>query len=170
MKKTLYLLVVICTIGCAGCSSNNQENQDINENVTTTVAEKATIEETTEVTTIEETTEEQIIQLDLSGKWKQTNSKSEDDWQEAIIEGDIIEIYWVSDGGDTKSLYWAGTYEAPAEGIKTYSWDSVNDHEKTNGSMLASSDDTKTITYEDGELSYEVSAMGTTSIVRLQKK
>ena len=41
---------------------------------------------------------------DLSGQWKQINSDSEDNYQGAIVDGDIIEIYWVSDGGDTYSL------------------------------------------------------------------
>lgn len=165
MKKALCLLVAIGLMCSVGCSSNAQDNLDSDENITSAV-----VEESTESTTIEETTEEQITQIDLSGKWKQTNSKSEDSWQEAVIEGNSIEIYWISDNGDTKSLYWVGTYETPDEGVKSYSWDSVNDHEKTDVSMLASSDDTKTITYEDGELSYEVSAFGTTTIVRLSKK
>lgn len=49
----------------------------------------------------------------LSGTCKQSNSKLDDSYQEAVISGDQIEIFWVSDGGDSKSLYWAGTYEAP---------------------------------------------------------
>ena len=106
---------------------------------------------------------------DLSGTWKQSNSNSDDSYQEAVISGDTIEIYWVSDGGDSKSLYWAGSYDAPSEAVDTYSWNSVNDHEKTDSSLLASGDDTKTITYEKGEISYSASAMGTTTTVRLKK-
>lgn len=107
---------------------------------------------------------------DLTGTWKQTNSGSEDSYQEATISGDTIEIYWVSDGGDTKSLYWAGTYEAPSEPVDSYSWDSVNNKSKTDGALLASGDDTKTITFENGELSYSASALGTTTTVRLEKQ
>ena len=105
---------------------------------------------------------------DLTGTWKQTNG-SEDSYQEATISGDTIEIYWVSNGGDTKSLYWAGTYEAPTA-AGAYSWDSVNDHEKTDSSLLASGDDTKTFTYEDDVLSYSASAMGTTTTVKMEKQ
>lgn len=68
---------------------------------------------------------------DLSGTWKQVNSNSSDSYQEATITANTIEIYWVSNGGETKSLYWAGTYVAPSEAVDTYSWSSVNDHEKT---------------------------------------
>lgn len=105
---------------------------------------------------------------DLTGTWRQTNG-SEDSYQEAAISGDTVEIYWVSNGGDTKSLYWAGTYEAPTS-AGAYSWDSVNNHEKTDSSLLASGDDTKTFTYEDGVLSYSASAMGTTTTVKMEKQ
>ncbi len=49
----------------------------------------------------------------LIGTWKQTNSNSTDMWMEAEITADTITIQWVSDDGDTKSLYWKGTYTAP---------------------------------------------------------
>lgn len=107
---------------------------------------------------------------DLTGTWKQSNSETEDAYQEAVISGDTIEIYWVSNGGDTKALYWAGSYAAPVDATEPYSWDSKNDTEKTATALMASSDDTKTITYEKQELSYSVSALGMTTKVRLQKQ
>lgn len=106
---------------------------------------------------------------DLTGVWKQINSNSEETWQEATIEGDTITIFWVSDEGDTKSLYWAGTYTAPSTKEEPYSWDSVNDHEQTDAALLASGEDTKTMTYEKGQLSYSASALGTTMTIRLEK-
>lgn len=107
---------------------------------------------------------------DLTGEWKQINSNSEDSYQAATITADTIEIYWVSDGGDTKSLYWAGTYAAPETADEPYTWDSENDHSKTDTALLASGDDTKTMTYENGVLSYEASALGTTMTVKLEKQ
>ena len=83
---------------------------------------------------------------------------------------DLIEINWVSDGGNTKSLYWAGTYVAPTEPTNDYAWTSENDKEKTGMALLASSDDTKEFTYKDGVISYEASAMGTTKKVELTKE
>ena len=106
----------------------------------------------------------------LIGEWKQTNSNSDDSWQSATIGEDAIEVYWVTDNGDTKSLYWAGTFKAPETADESYSWDSENDHEKTDYAMLASGDDIKTFTYKDGELSYSVSALGTTTTVKLEKE
>ncbi|MDJ0306783.1 hypothetical protein [Dehalobacter sp.] len=106
----------------------------------------------------------------LAGEWKQTNSKSKDSYQAASINGNIIEIYWISNNGDTKSLYWAGSFVAPTTADEPYKWDSENDHSKTNNAMLASSAGTKTITYQNGILSYEASALGTTTTVKLEKQ
>jgi hypothetical protein len=103
---------------------------------------------------------------DLTGEWKQTNSKSADAYQSATITGNTIVVNWVSDNGDTTSLYWAGTFTAPTE-AGTYSWDSTNDTEQTSSAMLASGDPTKTFTFENDEISYDVSAMGTTVKVKL---
>lgn len=107
---------------------------------------------------------------DLTGDWKQVNSSSDDSYQQATISGDTIEIYWVSDGGDTKSLYWAGSFEAPATADEPYSWESKNDHDKTDSALMASSDDTKKFTYEKNQISYEASALGTTTTIQLEKQ
>nr|DAP85378.1 MAG TPA: protein of unknown function (DUF4969) [Caudoviricetes sp.] len=106
---------------------------------------------------------------DLTGEWKQVNSNSDDAWQAATITGDTITINWVSDGGDTKSLYWAGTFTAPTTADEPYSWDSANDKEQTGKALLASGDETKTFTYANGQLSYEASALGTTMTVKMEK-
>lgn len=107
---------------------------------------------------------------DLSGQWKQINSNSEDSYQGAIIDGDVIEIYWVSDGGNTRSLYWSGTYSAPATTEEPYSWESINNEEKTAHALLASSDSSKTFTYKSGQISYSASALGSTSTIRMEKE
>ncbi|MFU7515602.1 hypothetical protein [Clostridium sp. HCS.1] len=145
MKKIViislcFALITTLFIGCSSSKTSNDNN----------------------------TTEKQIP--DLTGEWKQENSKSDDSYQSATIIGDTITIYWVSDNGETKSLYWAGSFIAPTTADEPYSWDSENDHSKTDSSLLASSDDTKTMTYENGVLSYEASAMGTTTKIKLKKQ
>ncbi|MDB8711635.1 hypothetical protein [Mediterraneibacter gnavus] len=115
-----------------------------------------------------ESTTEKKEPLDLTGTWK--SEEVEGSYQEATISDSVIEINWVSDGGNTKSLYWAGTYVAPTESTDKYSWISENDKEKTGTALLASSDDTKDFTYKDGVISYEASAMGTTKKVELTKE
>ena len=107
---------------------------------------------------------------DLSGEWKQVNSNSEDSYQSATITGDVIEIYWVTESTDTKSLYWAGSFVAPETADEPYTWDSVNGTEKTGSALRGSGDGTKTFTYQDGQISYDVSAMGMTQTVKLEKQ
>lgn len=114
------------------------------------------------------TTKKQIP--NLTGEWKQENNKSDDSYQAATISGETIAIYWVSDNGDTKSLYWVGSFVAPTTADEPYSWTSKNDHSKTESALLASRDDTKTMTYQNGVLSYKASAMGTTTTVKLKKQ
>lgn len=116
----------------------------------------------------QEQKQEEVQAPDLTGEWKQTNGTSKDSYQTATITGDTIEINWVS--ADSKALYWAGTFAAPETADEPYTWDSQNDHDKTGSAIMASSDDTKTFTYSDGQISYDVSAMGVTQTVRLEKK
>ena len=106
--------------------------------------------------------------LDLTGEWKQVNSNSEDSYQVATISDSSIEVNWVSP--DSKSLYWAGTYEAPTEAVDSYSWDSENDTSKTANALMASDAETKTFSYKDGKLSYELTALGTTMTVEMERQ
>lgn len=106
---------------------------------------------------------------DLTGTWKQAAPEDPDNYQEAAIQGDTITINWVTDGGKTKSLYWSGSFQAP-EKAGEHSWESKNDKSQTDGALLASSDDTKKFTYKDNKLSYEASAMGTTTTIELEKQ
>lgn len=145
MKRAIVtLLVAFMLVGLAGCGGGSGTGQP---------------KETTPPTP-----------PDLTGEWKQVNSNSDDTWQSATISGDTIEVYWVSDNGDTTALYWAGTFVAPENTDEPYSWDSENDKEKTDSALLASGDDTKTFTYEDGQISYSASAMGVTTTVKLEKQ
>lgn len=109
------------------------------------------------------------VPADLTGTWKQNNSNSTDSWQEAVIKDDAIEINWVSNKGDTRSLYWAGSYTAPTEPGNSYEWESKNDHSKTDGAILASSDDTKKFTVAGGVLSWHASAMGTDMVIKSER-
>lgn len=150
MKKVFEILMAgaLATMLLAGCSSGSKAEQGSGQSA-----------------------QQAVELLNLDGTWKSTNSASEDSWQEAVIDGDAITINWVSDNGDTKSLYWAGTVVQP-DGVavdEVYTWDSENDKSKTDSALLASSDDTKAFTYDNGELSYEASAMGTTKTVRMER-
>lgn len=111
-------------------------------------------------------TEEAASPADLTGEWK--SADVEGSYQSATIAADSIEVNWVSDGGKTKALYWAGSYEAPSE-AGDFTWDSKNDTEKTGAAILASSDPIKTFSYSGDVISYEVSAMGVTKTIELKR-
>lgn len=148
MKKKIMslLMATILSLSLVACGGNESESPAKNQE------KKEEVKEPT----------------DLTGTWK--SEENNGTWQEATITESSIEINWVSDGGDTKSLYWAGSYDAPTEYVEDYSWTSNNDHEKTDMALLASGDDTKDFSYKDGVISYEASAMGTTTTVNLTKE
>lgn len=162
MKRTLPTILIagVLAAGLVGCSGSPAPT------VTVTTGGGSDAIEETEAASDDATAPETEV-VDLAGEWVQNNSNSEDDYQAATITDSEITIYWVSDGGDTRSLYWAGTVDVAADAGTSFSWDSVNDHEQTDMAILASGDDTKTFTFEYGEISYEVSALGTTTVVRL---
>ncbi|MDE7243265.1 MAG: DUF5067 domain-containing protein [Oscillospiraceae bacterium] len=93
--------------------------------------------------------------LDLTGEWMQKNTPEDVQRQVIRITADTIEVYWVPEGGEGYALYWAGTYEAPANAREPYRWKSVNDRERTGESESGETDKTKKFTYKDGLLTYK---------------
>lgn len=157
MKKLIGILVCSMMLLLGGCGSSE----------TVTPTEKATkpVEET--ATPTEEKKDEK---LSLIGTWKQTNSESEDSYQKAVISEDSIEVYWVSDGGATEALYWAGTYEEATTNDKEYVWSSVNDTEKTSVAIMASDAESKEFRYKNGVISYSLTALGETMTVEMERE
>ena len=97
------------------------------------------------------------------GEWTEKDGSAES-WQEAVVTDGRIEVYWMTP--DTKSLYWAGTFEAECDGTKV----SENDKEATGAALLASGADTKDFECAEGEIAYDVTAMGVTKTVHLVRK
>ena len=120
-------------------------------------------------TPVAEPTKEPAKPADLTGTWKQTNSAAPDSYQEAEIAGDVITINWVGDNGDTKSIYWVGSFTAPTDATAPYKWTSTRDEAATESAMLASQDPTKEFTFQDDTISYSASALGTTTTIKLKK-
>lgn len=117
----------------------------------------------------EASTAQAAAPLDLTGEWEQAGEAGEGNTsiQSATIVDDTISIYWLNDG--EKALYWAGTAGLPEDAADSFTFDSENDTDRTGTALLASSDETKTFTFEDETLSYEVSALGETWTVDLQQ-
>lgn len=112
-------------------------------------------------------TEKEKINLD--GTWSQINSNSDTMYQMAGISGDKIEVRWIDKDNDTEYLYWVGSVKLPKNPGNEFTWDSENDISKTSNALMASSDKTKTFTYSDGQISFQVSFMGATTTVKLEK-
>ena len=89
---------------------------------------------------VEYLTEDRTVPPNLEGEWKETVNDKADSFHGIYISGDTIEIYWVSDGGKSKTLYWAGTYTPPADGVEPYTWESHNDTRRTSAALLATGD------------------------------
>lgn len=148
-KKLLPLSLLLCLVFLlCSCSSTEQEPPQISNG---------------------QGQSEPAAPPDLSGEWIQDGADPSETYQAATISGNTIEINWISDNGSTKALYWAGSFTPPTES-GDFSWDSENDKSKTDMALLASGDDTKTFSYIDGKIVYEVTAMGVTKQIALIKQ
>lgn len=107
--------------------------------------------------------------LSLVGEWKATNSEAEDAWQSAVITDDTISVDWVAEGGDTTAIFWIGSYIAPTEATTTYEWESIGDTEKMSTALMASQEEKKRFSYDDGVLTYEVSMMGVSKQITMER-
>ena len=92
----------------------------------------------------------------LTGDWKEKGNGSS--YHYAIITDNAMEIYAVS--GNTRSLYWAGTFTPPETAEEPYTWESDADQVKMNNQLFTSSLDKKEFTYDKGTISYTSSIMG----------
>ena len=110
--------------------------------------------------------EEEVEILDLTGNWV-SKEKGDDTYLAGYIKDDVIELFWIYESDNMSALYWSGSYVAPEDDVDEYKWESVNDKSKTNGALLASTADTKLFEYSNGELKYEMSALGTTTTMIL---
>ena len=109
--------------------------------------------------------------VDLTGTWKQTNSDYSDAWMEAEITDDTITVYWIGANGDTKALYWKGSYDKPDK-AGDWQWTSQGDTAAMQESMTSSQDATMDFTYTkaDGVSWEQDSPMGDTMVVKTAKQ
>lgn len=161
-KKTIAMAVAaMLALGLGACG--NASSTKANNGAGSTSQSQATKKKPAEKKPVEQP-------ADLTGTWKQTNSGSDDSWMEAEITADTITIQWVSDNGDTKSLYWKGSYSAPDK-AGDWKWTSQGDTAAMQASLLGSQDATKDFTYTNADgVSWETTAMGTTTVVKTAKQ
>lgn len=112
---------------------------------------------------------DKTVPPNLTGEWRAPDTSNKDAYHGIYISGDKIEIYWISDGGATRTLYWEGTYDAPADGKEPYTWESYSDPGNASG-LLAAAGSTKEFTYANGIISYSASALGMTTTIEAKKQ
>ena len=157
MKHRFLAPLAVAALFLTGCSAADSDATSTGGNASWSTAP-------------EETQAPPAEPLDLTGEWKQTNSKSADSYQAATLSADRIEVNWVNDADSTKAVYWVGTYAAPTEDTETYSWESQADAAALENALLASQDPTKSFAYANGVLSYELTAMGVTMTVEMERQ
>jgi hypothetical protein len=98
----------------------------------------------------------------LAGTWV----SSEQPGFEAVITPDQITVYFVD--GETKSLFWKGTFPETATESEIVS--SAGDVDAMASSLLGSTETIKPFTFTGEEITFEFSMMGTSTIVHTAKK
>lgn len=121
--------------------------------------------------TTPEQKQEQKQPLSLDGTWQATNSADPaTSTMEAEIKEGTITIYLVNVKEDTKMLYWQGTVPTPDTTEDKYDFTSEADTEALSQSLLGSQDKTKDFKYENGVLSFDFTALGTTKTIKMERE
>ena len=113
---------------------------------------------------------EEAQPLNLDGTWVQTNNSGDIAYHEATIAGEVMTIDWVNEEDESRSIYWIGTFPIPETTDDAYTWTSVRDQEATASALLSAQVDSKDFAYENGEIVYEMTALGTTKTIRLERE
>lgn len=151
MKKFVFVLIFILLL--SGCEKNSPDPQKNEGTATESFSGETKTVETEEIP-------------DLTGAWVQKGYENRESFMFAAIADEQIEINWSMNNGALQTLYWAGSYILPTE-PGPYSWESVNDKSKTDSALFASGDNTKTIYYDDTEISFSVTVSGKTGVITL---
>lgn len=151
---TLVLLLSLCSCGQTNVPQGEKTPSDSTESLTQKGEENSEAHQTGYIP-------------DLAGNWAQKGEENSETYQAGYIDDEKIELFWVTDNGESYTLYWSGTYTVPSSAAKEYEWISVNDKTKTNSALMASTDETKRFSYQNGEIKYEVTAFGQTKEVIL---
>jgi hypothetical protein len=101
----------------------------------------------------------------LDGKWRQVGHGEGEDGMIGTVDGDMIAL-WISGDGN-QYTYWCGTFEAPKDS-KAYTFTSKADKANMTG-LLASQDDSKEFSYENGKITFKFSMRGETTDVVMEQ-
>jgi hypothetical protein len=102
----------------------------------------------------------------LVGEWSQVNASS-DGWMMASISGDSIQVNLR--GRDSSSIFWMGSFDTSRRPSGKFKVVSLGDQDAMKWDITASTEQQKTFTYDSGVLSFEFSAMGSSTTVLMTK-
>jgi hypothetical protein len=156
MKKILLSTLVFAVLGFSGCSEPQNKSDPAPSSASVAPPEPAA-------------TEEPPSAPDLSGTWKQSNSRSDVDYMTAEVAAGVMTINWVLGSQDIDAIFWVGSFQPPSDASTPYTWTSTRDAAATETALLASTEDTKDFAYRDGTISFEVSIQGESATVELKK-
>lgn len=104
--------------------------------------------------------------ISLIGEWQQVDSDS-NGWMSATISSESIQVNLR--GRDSKSIFWLGTFDTHKRSAAKYKIVSLADQDAMKWMITASTEKKKTFTYDHGVLSFEFSALGSSSIIHMTK-
>lgn len=104
--------------------------------------------------------------VNFEGSWAMVNPEPALNMT-AMISNDTIEIIWDLD--DLTALYWKGSFPTTDQLSSIEKIESVGDVPAMDASLLGSQNKTKTFTYKDGRLAFELTVMGTTRVIELER-
>jgi hypothetical protein len=104
--------------------------------------------------------------VSLKGEWHQVNSNPSG-WMTASISGDSIQVNLR--GRDSSSIFWLGTFDTQKRSANKYKIVSLGDQDAMKYKIAASNESQKTFTYDHGILSFEFSALGSSTTIHMTK-
>ncbi|RHQ87387.1 hypothetical protein DWX89_02870 [Coprobacillus sp. AF21-8LB] len=153
MKKLLSLaLIGALALSLTACGGSSSKDNSSTKKETTSSVKK----------------EEKKEPLDLTETWQ--CDPVDGTYLKATISNNVIEIDWVFVDENKSAIYWVGSYDAPTTDVNQYKWTSNNNHEQTENSILASTDDTKEFSYNNGIISFAASMQGVSKTFELKKQ
>lgn len=104
----------------------------------------------------------------MIGTWKQSNSDTGDILAQAEITAGSIQINLKT--RDSSDIYWLGSFDTDTDPAVLSEVTSLGDSDAMANSLFGSQDKTKKFAYDNGELTYKFTMLGTTKTVRLVKE
>ena len=112
--------------------------------------------------------ESEYLTSSFDGVWRQIDCDP-NEYLEATVSGDYIEIRVVSKTENITGVYWYGTIPTFSEPVKDLQWMSSSDLSKIDYSFLTVTDNKKHFMYKDGYLWFPYYMSDFSLIMRLER-